>query len=85
MRKLALGYRANYRTNPLDASEVGSDLVGKTIASVKTFEYMDWPCIEKVVFTDGYTLELNGAADCAIIAEYRIGRKQRATKGTEEA
>jgi hypothetical protein len=35
----------------------------KTISHIETFEYMGKTCIERIQFTDGFTLELSGSCD----------------------
>ena len=62
----------DYRQAEIMASEAAGVLAGKTIAEVKTYVYMEWPCIEEIVFTDGTVLSLWGAADCAIISDVEI-------------
>ena len=56
----------------LFAAKIAEKLRGKTIAEVKTYAYIGWPCIEEIVFTDGTILSLWGAADCAIIGDVEI-------------
>lgn len=49
------------------AENIKNFLIGKTIKDVKTGKHVSGFCIESIETEDGYTVELNGFADGAVV------------------